>query len=121
MKIGTRTLVSLLIASATISRQPTLGSETLSEKRDRRLERLLLHHDKKAELRSQLFNKDPAEVKNLQKKQTLKETAVQHGFEDLKSFRRALHGKIKDELRRRGWSSHRIEDHIKDKTSLGEG
>lgn len=120
MKISTKTLVSLLIASATLSRQPTLGSEYLSEKRDKRLERLLLHHDRKAELRSHIFNMDPASVKDLQKKQTLKETAAQYGFPDIKSFRHALHGKIKDELRKRGWSHRRIDDHIKDKTSQSE-
>lgn len=117
MKIPTKTLVSLLIASATFSRQPTLGSNYLTNKRNDRFERLLGHHDKKGELRAAIFNMDPNKVKDLQKKSSLKELAAQRGFSDIKSFRRALHGKIRDELRRRGWSARRIDSYIEDKSS----
>lgn len=117
MKIPTKTLISLLIASATFSRQPTLGSDFLITKRNARLERLLNHHDKKGELRAAVLNMQPADLKALQKKLTLKEIATQRGFADVKTFRRALHGKIRDELRQRGWSARRIDGYIEEKTT----
>ncbi|OYW43496.1 hypothetical protein B7Z28_00810 [Candidatus Saccharibacteria bacterium 32-45-3] len=111
-KIPTKTLLSLLIASATIARQPTLGTETLANKRDERLARLLQRHDRKGELRASLLNVDPADLTRLHKKYSLKELVHQHGFLDMKGFRYALHGKIKDELHTRGWSSGRIQARI---------
>jgi|SRR5690554_2160865 len=109
MKLATKTLVSLLVASATMSRQPTLGIERLEEKRNQRLERLLSRHDRKCELRASIFGIDPAEFRRLNKKQSLKSLAIEYGFLDLASYRKALHGKIRDELHRRGWSASRIE------------
>lgn len=115
MKIATKTLLSLLLASSTMSRQPTLGSSRLESKRDERLQKLLAKHDRKEELRAELFNMEPADFRQLQKKYTLNEIAHQRGFQDLKSFRYALHAKIKDELHHRGWSPKRIEERLLNK------
>ena len=34
------------------------------------------------------------------------------GFKDSRAFRLALLGKLKNELRLRGWTAHRIEQHV---------
>lgn len=115
MKIATKTLVSLLLVSSANSKQITLGSKRLGQKREDRLVKLLAKHDRKEELRSELFNMDPADFRKLQKKYTLQEIAHQRGFSDLKSFRYALHAKIKDELHHRGWSPKRIEERLMNK------
>lgn len=111
-KIPTKTLLSLFVASAAATHTPTLGARSRPRKRDERLERLLVKHDKKGELRAALLNVDPADLPALQKKHPLGELARQKGFADTNSFWRALHAKVRDELHARGWSYGRLQAKI---------
>jgi hypothetical protein len=57
------------------------------------------------------------EFRRLQKKLSFDEIVRTAGFKDTRAFRLALLGKLKNELRLRGWTAHRIERHVVTRSS----
>lgn len=100
MKLATRTLGSLLIATAVALKKTN---------RRTAFERLLRHHDRKAELRAEVLGVDPMTYRSLQKHYSTSQLVRQFGFKDQQDFRQAVFGKIKTELRSRGWSAKKID------------
>jgi uncharacterized protein YydD (DUF2326 family) len=114
MKISTKTLASLLLVTAVAIAVPGLTRRLPGAKyrRESQFDRLLQHHDRKGELRADILGLDPAEFKNLQRQLSLAEIAKKRGFKNVRAFRIALFGKLKSELRKRGWSTNRIEHYV---------
>lgn len=109
LRIATKTLTSLLVVTAVATRLPRRhgGASHKSQ-----FDRLLQRHDRKAELRAEVLGTDPLTFRSLQKKYPVEQLVRLFGFQDVRAYRLALHGKIKAELRARGWSSHRIEQFV---------
>ena len=111
MKVSTKNLASLLVVSAVALVAP--GITRLGNfRRPSKFDRILQRHDRKGELRASLLGVEPHVFRSLQRKLPLEEIVKRHGFSDSRQFRLALCGKLKDELRQRGWSSRRIDKFV---------
>lgn len=114
MKISTKTLTSLLLVTAVAIAIPGISRRLPGGKHryESQFDRLLQHHDRKGELRADILGIDPVTFKNLQKQMPLESIVRRSGFKNIRAFRIALFGKLKDELRQRGWTSNRIEHFV---------
>lgn len=110
MKIATKALLTLLVVSAlTISSGSTVLASTDSKvRRSNTLERLERHHDRKLELRASILGITPEQLKQELKESSFDKVLKKHGFKDRAAFEVALKGKVKDELKRRGWSDSKL-------------
>lgn len=113
MRISTKTLATLLVATAVAAAVPGISQIAGGKRRkDSRFDRLLQRHDRKGELRADVLGIDPLAFRDLQKKLSFEEIARRRGFSDKRAFRIALFGKLKNELRLRGWTLRRIEQYM---------
>lgn len=113
MRISTKTLASLLLVTAVAAAVSGVSKLPPGRRRkESQFDRLLQRHDRKGELRAELLGLDPHTFRALRSKLTFEEIIKRRGFKDIRAFRLALLGKLKDELRRRGWSAHRIEHFV---------
>ncbi|MDO8336005.1 MAG: hypothetical protein Q7T74_04485 [Candidatus Saccharibacteria bacterium] len=111
MKIATKTLVSLLIVTVlTIGNSSftsaTSGSGSRSESR---IERVTRRHDRKLELRASVLGISTDQLREELKTSDFDQVLKKHGFKTREDFRTAMAGKIKDELKNRGWSDEKIQ------------
>lgn len=113
MKIATKTLASImLIAMLSLSAANIAGAAPESKtakSNERKLERIYKRHDRKLELRASVLGMSPEELKNELKTKSFDTILNQRGFKSREAFNTALTGKLKDELKRRGWSDEKIE------------
>lgn len=113
MKVATNTLATLVLIGI-ISLSPVnvaaLGGSTAGDKANmKRLERLYQRHDRKLEIRASLLGISPAELREQLKAKSLDVVVKKYGFRDRAAYYVALTGKLKDELRKRGWSERKLE------------
>ena len=116
-KVATNTLATLVLVgmmslgSMNVSALAT--KSTVSYKQQlKRLERVYQHHDRKHELRASVLGISAEELREQLKAKPLEVIVKKHGFKNRLAFYTAVTGKLKDELRRRGWSERKIEEHI---------
>lgn len=114
MRIATKTLTSLLVVTAVATRLPIRRSRS---EHKTQFDRLLQRHDRKAELRAELLGVDPLTFRAEQKQYSMEQLVHRYGFKDMRQFRLALLGKIKQELHARGWSARRIEQFLTRRSS----
>jgi hypothetical protein len=116
-KITTNTLATLVLVSmmslssmdvSAVSRDKQVTENQLL----RRLERVYQHHDRKHELRASVLGISSEELRAQLKARPLDTILKKHGFKNKLSFYTAVTGKLKDELRRRGWSERKIEEYV---------
>jgi hypothetical protein len=114
MRISTKTLTSLLLVTAVAIAMPGISRRLPGSRRrpESQFDRLLQHHDRKGELRAEILGISPVAFKNLQKQMPFDEVIRRSGFRNIRAFRLALFGKLKGELRQRGWTSHRIDQFV---------
>ncbi|MDN5274661.1 MAG: hypothetical protein JWP06_562 [Candidatus Saccharibacteria bacterium] len=114
MRISTSTLTSLLLVTAVAAAVPGISRRLPGSKHrpESQFDRLLQHHDRKGDLRAEILGMDSDTFKSLHKHLTLEEIAHKRGFRNIRAFRLALFGKLKGELRQRGWSSNRIDRYV---------
>lgn len=119
MKIATKTLTSLLIITVLTLSSSTLVNATSStgSKIEHRIERITKRHDRKMELHASVLGVTPAELKEELKTGTLDQVLKKHGFKNREDFRLAAAGKLKDELKKRGWSDEKIQKLLDKKIS----
>lgn len=113
MKVATNTLATLVLIGI-ISLSPVnvaaLGAVTQDDRANiKRLERLYQRHDRKLEIRASLLGISPAELRDQLKAKSLDVIVKKYGFRDRAAYYIALTGKLKDELRKRGWSERKLE------------
>jgi hypothetical protein len=111
MRISTKTLVSLLIATVAETGQGVVRRSQAWSKKSR-FERVLQRHDRKGELRAQLLGTSPETFRALQKQVSFEQVVRRHGFLNEQAFRKALLGKLRSELRARGWSTRKIDTYV---------
>lgn len=113
MRMSTKTLTSLLIVTAVAAAVPGLSQMPGRKNRqESRFDRILQHHDRKGELRAEVLGIDPFEFRAMQKRLAFKDIIRRRGFKNDRVFRLALFGKLKHELRSRGWTSQKIERYV---------
>lgn len=112
MRISTKTLASLLLVTAVMTAAPGIGKRPRQKRQETQFDRILQKHDRKAELRADVLGLHPFTFRSMQKRMTTEEIVRKCGFSSERAFRLALMGKLKDELRHRGWSSQRIERYV---------
>ena len=116
-KVATKTLASLVqtgIMSLTLNNVSVLmGQSTRAARQQlRRLERVYQRYDRKLEIRAGLLGIDPQQLRRQLKHTSLETIVKKYGFKNLTTFYIALTGKLKTELRRRGWTEQKIEERI---------
>lgn len=111
MKIATKTLVSLLIITALTISSSSFASATSGSgmRRESRIERITRKHDRKLELTADILGIANEQLKEELKVSSFDQVLKKHGFKTREDFRTALSGKIKDELKKRGWSDEKIQ------------
>lgn len=119
MKIATKTLASiLLIAMLSLSAVNLAGAapeSNISKSKAQKLERIYKRHDRKMELRASVLSMSVDDLKEQLKTKSFDTILNQHGFKTREAFNIALTGKLKDELRHRGWSDEKINKLIQKK------
>ena len=113
-KVATNTLATLvligIISLSSINVSAVSHSvDDADRQKLKRLERIYQHHDRKHELRASVLGISADDLRAQLKRKPLETIVKKHGFRDAQSFYTALTGKLKDELRRRGWSERKIE------------
>lgn len=123
MKVATKTLTSLLIITVLTLSSTTLVTATsnigqnMGHKAEHRFERITKRHDRKMELHASVLGVSPLELKEELKSGTLDQVLKKHGFKTREDFRLAVAGKLKDELKKRGWSEEKIQKLLDKKLS----
>ena len=113
MKVATNTLATLVLIGV-ISLSPVnmaaLSATSRADKANmKKLERLYQRHDRKLELRASILGITPEELREQLKAKSLDVVVKKYGFRDRAAYYLALTGKLKDELRKRGWSERKLE------------
>ena len=112
MRISTKTLASLLLVTAVMTAAPGIGKKQRKGRRETQFDRLLQKHDRKGELRADVLGIPSFAFRDMQKHMTFDEIVRRSGFSSVRAFRLALLGKLKAELRQRGWTTQRIERYM---------
>lgn len=116
-KVATNTLATLVLVgmiSLTSLNMAALGQKSGAAYKQqlRRLERIYQHHDRKHELRASVLGISAEELRAQLKVKSLESIVKKHGFKNRLMFYVAVTGKLKNELRRRGWSERKIEEFV---------
>lgn len=113
MKVSTKSLASLLLVTAVASAVPGISTTLPGKKRSQsQFDRLLQRHDRKGELRAEILGMQPIELRAKLRTMPFDEIVKKRGFKTTREFRVALLGKLKSELRQRGWTRRKIERHV---------
>lgn len=115
-KVTSNTLATLvligMISLSSINVSALANNKAESGAHLKRLERVYQHHDRKHELRASVLGISAEELRAQLKEKNLGRIVKKHGFKNELSFYTAVTGKLKDELRRRGWSERKLEEHV---------
>lgn len=111
MKIATKTLVSLLIVTALTLGNSSFASATSGSgsRSESRIEKVTRRHDRKLELHASILGISTEQLREELKTSDFDQVLKKHGFKTREDFRTAMAGKIKDELKNRGWSDEKIQ------------
>jgi hypothetical protein len=71
--------------------------------------RITKKHDRKLELQAEILGISTEQLREELKTSTFDQVLKKHGFADRDAFRTAMIGKIKDELKKRGWSDEKMQ------------
>lgn len=117
-KMATNTLATLVLVGVMSLSAVNVAARSVGEQQDsykqqiKRLERVYQHHDRKFELRASVLGVEPTQLREQLKIKSIDTIIKKHGFRDRLAFYTAVTGKLKDELRRRGWSERKIEEQV---------
>jgi hypothetical protein len=109
MHIATKTVTSLLLVTTVAVALPGISQLGRKRRNESQFDRLLQRHDRKGELRAEILGLEPPTFRDMLKKNTFEEIIHKRGFANIRAFRLALLGKLRNELKQRGWTSRRIE------------
>lgn len=117
MNIATKTIANMLAMASTtvkiVHESTGAGARSLSSVfPDRRLMKVLQKHDRKMELRASVLGISPAELRYALRKTSFEKLIKQAGFGTKENYLVALIGRLREELRQRGWDSRKIEDFV---------
>lgn len=113
MKVATNTLATLVligvISLSPVNMAALSASSSVDKANMKKLERLYQRHDRKLELRASILGITPEELREQLKAKSLDVVVKKYGFRDRAAYYVALTGKLKDELRKRGWSERKLD------------
>lgn len=116
MKIATNALVTIFVIGLLALSVPAVSAvspnSTTNNRNDKKLERVTRHHDRKLELRAGVLGMTADQLREELRTATFDQVLKKHGFKDRQSFHTALLGKVKDELKHRGWSDKKIAGYL---------
>lgn len=118
MKIASKTLVTMFVIGLLALNAPmvsAIGSTSTTppqQRQPRRLERLYQRHDRKMELRASVLGISADQLHSELKTASFDQVIKRYGFKDRQAFNTAVLGKIKNELKHRGWSDKKIENFV---------
>ena len=116
MKIATNALVTLLIVTLLTFSMPLVNasgtSQPPTDRSGKRLEKVLNKHDKKMEIRASVLGISADELKHELQFRPFNKVIKHYGFKNMDSFQKALVGKLKDELKHRGWTDRKINQYL---------
>jgi len=112
MRISTKVLASLLLVTAVMAAAPGIGVKRQRRRQGTQFDRILQRHDRKGELRAEVLGIDAPTFRRLHKTLPFIEIVRRSGFASERAFRLALLGKLKGELRQRGWTTQRIDRYV---------
>jgi len=121
MKLPTKTVASLLVVTAVAATVPGFSQVSITKRRHResQFDKLLQRHDRKGELRAEILGMKPHEFKKLLKQKSFDDIIGAAGLTK-RVFRLALLGRLRNELRQRGWSARRISTYVMSRSNRGE-
>lgn len=111
MKIGTKAMLTLLVITMLALSSTTamaLGPEGNYANRGRKLEKLQRHHDRKLELRASILGMSANQLRDELHKKSFSQILKEKGFKDIDAFHKALEGKLRIELKKRGLTEAKI-------------
>lgn len=127
MKIATKTLTTLLIVTVMTLGSTGIasaGSDAATNKHKKnggqyisQLEKITKRHDRKLEVHASVLNVSPHDLKNELKTASFDQVLKKHGFKTREAFQVAVSGKLKDELKKRGWGDEKIQKVIEKRLS----
>ena len=115
MKLPNKALMAVLIVTAlSLQVVPVAASsaDSVNSRMKRQVDRVQQHHDRKLELRAATLGMTPEDLKHQLKTKSFRQVLKEHGFKNKHDFYLALQGKIRDELRKRGFSDEQIEQQL---------
>lgn len=113
MKLTTKTVATLLVASSIAAAVPGLSQIVAPKKRrESQFDALLQRHDRKGAIRAELLGMSPYEFRQEMRTKNLEQLIVDSGIGSKRAFRLALVGMLRDELLQRGWSRTRIDRYV---------
>lgn len=116
--MATQTLATLVIIGMISIGSLNAAAETVRAKANKsipplkQLERVYQKHDRKYELRASLLGMSTDELKEQLRGKSMENIVKRHGFRDMQTFYVALTGKLKEELRSRGWSEKKLDNFV---------
>jgi hypothetical protein len=115
MKIATNALVVLLVVMMVTFAPLNIGATNnpqSGDKASKRFEKVFRRHDKNMEVQASVLGMSPDELRGELRQQPIQNIIKKHGFKDISAFQKALVGKLKDELKHRGWTDRKINDFV---------
>ena len=116
MKIATNALVTLLIVTLLTFSVPIVNTSGTShppnDRSGKRLGKVLNRHDKKMEIRASVLGISADELKQELQTKPFDSVIKHYGFKNIDAFQKALVGKLKDELKHRGWTDRKINQYL---------
>lgn len=110
-KLSTKTIATLTVFTAAAAAMPGLSQAALNSSQSQ-FDKLLQHHDHKGELRAEILNMTPHEFKKQLRHYSFDEIISKSGMTK-RTFRMALLGKLRNELRQRGWTTAKIDEYVR--------
>lgn len=114
-KLSTKTIATLTVVTAAAAAIPGLSKAALYSN-ESHFDKLLQRHDRKGEMRAEILNLTPHEFKKRLRRYTFDEIISKAGMTK-RTFRLALLGTLRNELRQRGWTTTRIDDYIRNRST----
>lgn len=117
MKLSTKTVATLLVAATVAAAVPGISQVSISKlRRESQFDRLLQRHDRKGELRADILGMPARDLRRMLRTMSFDDIIKSCGIDSKRAFRLALVGKLRNELRQRGWSRSRIDTYVMRRT-----
>jgi len=110
-KLSTKTVATLTVVTAAAAAIPGLTKTALNSN-ESQFDKLLQRHDRKGDMRAEILGISPHELKKMLRRYTFDEIISKSGMTK-RTFRMALLGTLRNELRQRGWTTAKIDEYIK--------
>lgn len=109
-KLSTKTIATLTVVTAAAAAVPGI-SKALPRSNESQFDKLLQRHDRKGEIRAEILNIAPHELKRLLRHESFDAIIHKAGMTK-RTFRLALLASLRNELRLRGWTTSKIDSYI---------